>query len=78
MEQTRTRPDPFGTAVAFALGTLAGLLLAAPAFPSGLTIPGQTVQLGPVETALFVAGLSILVVPLGVFVLYVLFASVEN
>jgi hypothetical protein len=63
--------------MAFALGILVGLLAAVPAFPTGLSVTVSGAELGPIETALLVAALSILVLPLGVFVLYFLFASVE-
>ena len=77
MAATPTQPDSLGTAMAFALGILVGLLVAAPAFPTGLNVTVSGAELGPIETALLVAALSILVLPLGVFVLYFLFASFE-
>lgn len=78
MASTPTRPDSVGTAMAFALGIVVGLAVAAPAFPPGLTVTVSGAELGPIETALLAAGLSILVLPLGVFVLYFLFVSVED
>lgn len=78
MEPTPTRPDTVGIAIAFGLGILVGLAVAAPAFPSGMSVTVTGTQLGPIETALLVAGLSVLVLPFGVFVLYFLFASVEG
>ena len=78
MGATPTQPDTVGAAISFAVGIAIGLLVAAPAFPAGLTVTVSGAQLGPIETALLVAALSILVLPLGVFVLYFLFASVEG
>lgn len=77
MGTTPTQPDTVGTAIAFALGILVGLLVAAPAFPRGLNVTVSGAELGPIETALLVAGLSVLILPLGVFVLYFLFVSFE-
>lgn len=77
MGTTPTQPDTVGTAIAFALGILVGLLVAAPAFPRGLSVTVSGAELGPIETALLVAGLSVLILPLGVFVLYFLFVSFE-
>lgn len=70
--------DTYGIAVGFTLGVLVGLLVAAPAIPTGLGVTMGSAQLGAIETALLVAALSVLFLPLGVFVLYVLFASVER
>ncbi|WP_255195607.1 hypothetical protein [Halorarius litoreus] len=78
MGTTPTQQDTVGTAISFAIGILVGLLVAAPAFPAGLTVTVSGAELGPIETALLVAGLSVLILPLGVFVLYFLFASVEG
>lgn len=66
--------DAFGTALALVLGVVVGVVLATPALPAeaGLRLGG--IVLDPVETALVVAALSILVVPLGTFALYQLFA----
>jgi zinc transporter ZupT len=77
MASTPTQPDSLGTAVAFALGILVGLLVAAPAFPAGVSLTVSGAELGPIETALLIAALSVLVLPLGVFVLYFLFVSLE-
>jgi zinc transporter ZupT len=77
MVSTPTQPDSLGAAMAFALGILVGLLVAAPAFPTGVSVTVSGAELGPIETALLVAALSVLILPLGVFVLYFLFVSVE-
>lgn len=77
MATTPTQPDTVGTAMAFALGIAIGLAVAVPAFPPGLSVTVSGAELGPIEAALLAAGLSVLVLPLGVFVLYFLFASVE-
>lgn len=78
MGTTPTTHDTFGSAVGFALGVLVGLVVAAPALPTGLGFTVGGAELGPIESALLVAGLSVLVLPFGVLMLYLLFASVER
>lgn len=66
--------DAFGTALALVLGVLVAVVLAIPALPADASLRLGTVVLGPVETALVVGALSILLVPLGTFALYQVFA----
>lgn len=66
--------DAFGTALALVLGVLVAVVLAIPALPADASLRLGTVVLGPVETALVVGVLSILLVPLGTFALYQVFA----
>lgn len=78
MGTTPTHHDTFGSAVGFALGVLVGLVVAAPALPTGIGVTIGGAEFGPIESALLVAGLSVLVLPVGVLVLYILFASFEG
>lgn len=78
MGTTPTRHDTFGSAVGFALGVFVGLAVAAPALPRGIGLTIGGAELGAIESALLVAGLSVLVLPVGVLVLYLLFASFEG
>lgn len=66
--------DAFGTALALVVGVLVAVLLAMPALPAGAGVRLGGLVLDPVETALVVAALSILLVPLGTFALYQVFA----
>lgn len=66
--------DAFGIALALVLGVLVAVVLAIPALPADASLRLGAVVLGPVETALVVGALSILLVPLGTFALYQLFA----
>lgn len=70
--------DPLGTALALALGVLVGVALATPALPTDAGVQLGGLVLGPVETALVVAALSVLLVPLGTFALYQLFALTDR
>lgn len=73
----RTEEDPTGIAVAFTLGLLIGIGLAVPAFPAGATLQFGGLEVGPVGAALIAAAVSILLLPFGMFALYVLFAARE-
>lgn len=77
---TRTRErDALGTVVTFALGVLVGLVLAFPALPRGEAAPSVGgVTLDPTSTALLVAALSVVLLPLGMFTLYQLFALLDR
>lgn len=69
--------DVVGNAVGFVLGVLLGLLLAAPAFPRGVTLSIGSESLGPAGTALVVGALAVLFIPVGVFGVYIVFANAE-
>lgn len=73
----RTARDPTGVAVAFALGLLVGVGVAVPAFPSDATVILGGVEFGPMGAALFAATVAVLLIPFGMFALYVLFAMEE-
>lgn len=69
--------DVAGNTVGFVLGILVGLLLAAPVFPRGVALSIGGSNLGPSGTALVAGVLAVLFVPIGVFVLYIVFATAE-
>lgn len=71
------KKDLVGNAVGFVLGILVGLLLAAPAFPRGVEVSIGSSTLSPAGTALVAGVLAVLFVPVGVFVLYIVFATAE-
>lgn len=70
--------DPIGTAVALVLGTLVGIALAAPALPEGMTVRIGESTFGTVGTALFAGALAVLILPLGIIVLYQVFALFDR
>lgn len=74
MSRSGDRSDPLGTALALVLGVLVGVALVTPALPADAGVQFGGVVLDPVETALVVAALSVLLVPLGTLALYQLFA----
>lgn len=73
----RTDDDPTGISIAFVLGLLVGIGLTMPALPPGATLQFGGVEVGPVGSALLAAALAILLLPFGMFALYVLFAAGE-
>lgn len=77
MSVSSTRNDAFGNAVGFVLGILVGLLVVAPAFPRGVSLSVGDVTLGAVGSALVVGALAVMFVPVGVFILYIVFATAE-
>lgn len=66
--------DPVGTAFALVLGVLVAVGLVTPALSAEAGVRLGGIVLDPVATALVVGVLSILVVPIGTFVLYQLYA----
>lgn len=74
---TRNEEDATGVAVAFVLGLLVGIGLAVPAFPPGTTLTVGGIDFGPTGAALFAAAVAVLLLPFGMFALYVLFAAGE-
>lgn len=77
MSVPSTRNDVFGNAVGFVLGILVGLIVVAPAFPRGVELSLGGMTLGAVGSALVVGAIAVLFVPIGVFVLYLVFAMAE-
>lgn len=73
---TRTK-DTVGLSVAFLLGGVVGALLASPVLPQNLNLTVGGSQLGPTGSALLVAVLVVVAIPLGIFLLYGFFASLE-
>lgn len=71
--QKRDRgPDGFGVSIALGVGVVLGLALGFPAFPSGTVAVGGF-DVDAVGAVLLASVLSVLVVPLGTYVLYQLF-----
>jgi hypothetical protein len=64
--------DAFGVSLALGLGVVVGLALAFPALPSGAVAVGG-LELDAVGAVLLASVLSVLVVPMGTYVLYQLF-----
>lgn len=73
---TRTK-DTVGLSVAFLLGGVVGALLASPVLPQNLNVTVGGSQLGPIASALLIGVVVVVVIPLGVFLLYGFFASLE-
>lgn len=73
---TRTK-DTVGLSVAFLLGGVVGALLASPVLPQDLNLTVGGAQLGPVGSALLVAVVVVVAIPVGVFLLYGFFAGLE-
>lgn len=73
---TRTK-DTVGLTVAFLIGGVAGALVASPVLPQHLNLTVGGSELGPVGSALLIAVLVVVAIPLGVFLLYGFFASLE-
>lgn len=73
-----TADDGFGIAVAFLLGTVIGIGLGAAALPRGIGIELGGTTLDPVGTALLAGALALICIPLGMFVLYVVFGSFDH
>lgn len=65
-------PDAFGVSLALGLGAVVGLVLALPALPSGAVAAGG-LEVDAVGAVLLASILSVLVVPMGTYVLYQLF-----
>lgn len=65
-------PDAFGVSLALGLGVVVGLVLALPALPSGAVAVGG-LEVDAVGAVLLASILSVLVVPMGTYVLYQLF-----
>jgi len=65
-------PDAFGVSLALGLGVVVGLTLAFPALPSGAVGIGGF-EVDAVGAVLLASVLSVLVVPMGTYVLYQLF-----
>jgi hypothetical protein len=75
----RTADDPRGATVALVLGVAVGVALAVPALPEdGLAIRVGGVALDTVGTVLVASALSVLLLPLGLFSLYQLFALADR
>ena len=68
-----TGPDAFGVAVALGVGVVVGLVLGLPALPSGAVTVGGGIEVDAVGAVLLASVLSVLVVPVGTYVLYQLF-----
>ena len=64
--------DAFGVSLALGLGVVVGLALAFPALPSGAVAVGG-LEVDVVGAVLLASVLSVLVVPMGTYVLYQLF-----
>lgn len=73
---TRTK-DTVGLSVAFLVGGVVGALLASPVLPQNLNLTVGGSQLGPIGSALLIAVLVVVAIPLGIFLLYGFFASLE-
>lgn len=74
-----TASDPAGVAIALALGVGLGAALAVPALPpGGLGVQVGGFELDTVGTVLVVSALSVLLLPLGLFSLYQLFALADR
>lgn len=74
---SRREGDASGVAAATGVGVLLGVLLLAPALPTGsVTVAG--ISLGTVGAALLAGALAVLVVPLGTLALYQLFFLVDR
>ncbi|MFC7227198.1 hypothetical protein N0B31_07270 [Salinirubellus salinus] len=65
-------PDAFGVSIAIGVGVVVGLALGLPALPSGTVAVGGF-DVDAVGAVLLASVLSVLVVPLGTYVLYQLF-----
>lgn len=65
-------PDGFGVSIAIGVGVVVGLALGLPALPSGSVAVGGF-DVDAVGAVLLASVLSVLVVPLGTYVLYQLF-----
>lgn len=70
--------DPFGTAVALALGALVGVALATPALPEVTTLRVGDTTFGTVGTAMLAGALAVVLLPLGIITLYQVFALVDR
>lgn len=72
-----TRRDTTGITVALVLGALVGLVIASPVLPKNLNLAVGGTNLGPVGSSLLLAALVVVIIPMGIFALYVFFAALE-